>query len=1118
MESLLIYKNLCPNCGREIQSERLEAGTLCEKCIQDIHLSPCDVITSGRFLQTCLLRERIKEFEKLFLEKVEGEMWSIQRTWATRFFSSVSFATLAPTGIGKTTFGLVLSFYIAKRGGKVYLLFPTEVLVLQAEERLRRFGLGDEVVFYASSLPPSLKRRAKERIKDGDFQVLITTTGFLYRNANIIPRGVFELIFVDDVDSLLKTSKNIDRIFYLMGIGEDDINYVLRNIPRKKNPLYDERISEIRKRIKGSLLVSSATAKVRTKRVLLLKELLGFEVGGYSLSVRNVTELYKFSDSVLKDTIGFVKRLGTGGLVFLPAIHRREVGVYKEVLNAEGIRAESYDKKGAFEAFKRGECDVLIGLSSYNNPLARGIDIPERVRYAIFAGVPRMEFTLKIEESPSALLTLLRVLLPSLMREGMIEREKFREIHYKLRFLKDYRFTGYEGVPPQIQKNLIELRDWAVQLLLKEEVRDLISRSEELPIQFQGERLMLIVPDTTGYVQASGRTSRLFMDRLTKGLSILLVDSVKAFRALTKKMRWIEEEFEFKELVDVDLEEILREVDRDRERVFKGSRGRDEVKTTLVIVESPNKARTIAHFFGTPSIREVEGVSVYEIPTHKRHFMIAATRGHIFDLTKEGGYYGVICKDEKFIPVFEMIDETRLRTVEALRKLSLEVDEVLIATDPDTEGEKIAYDVFLSIRPYNSNIKRTEFHEVTRRAFAEAVETSRDVNINLVKAQLLRRVADRWIGFKTSEFIQRALHQPKLSAGRVQTPVLNWIVERYEGLKNKLYIAQINFDGVQIEFEFGEKKEALEFLERAEEVEVSEISREEDYFRTLPYTTSTLLKDAANILRFSPQKTMELAQELFERGLITYHRTDSYRVSHSGINVASTYIKEHFGERFFEPKQFVEAGGAHECIRPTRPLDINSLEEDFITGNYTLGKEHLKLYELIFRHFIASQMKQARVEKKRFRVSVAGREGELEFITSVLEDGNNLVIPVSVRVLAPGKYKVKGKRVFKRSRISPYNFSAIVERMKSEGIGRPSTYAVTIQKLFERKYVVERGGFLFPTKLGRLVNAVLKSESKLSRFVDEEFTRELERQMDEVEEDGSLYNKYLLSLYRMLAL
>ena len=221
----LVYKKMCPNCGGDICSKRLAKGLVCKKCLIDEDVELCDILES---LKICEIEKEARSFELFFAKKVGFKPRELQLMWAKRLFLNLSFALLAPTGVGKTTFGLVMASFLKK---KSYLLFPTTLLAKQAYERLQK--MGEDALFYDSHISSKQKELVKDKIKKGAFNILITTTSFLYRNYEIIPND-FAFVFVDDVDSILKSAKNIDKILFLLGFSEEDIQKTLQFIEYKK--------------------------------------------------------------------------------------------------------------------------------------------------------------------------------------------------------------------------------------------------------------------------------------------------------------------------------------------------------------------------------------------------------------------------------------------------------------------------------------------------------------------------------------------------------------------------------------------------------------------------------------------------------------------------------------------------------------------------------------------------------------------------------------------------------------------------------------------------------------------------------------------------------------------
>ncbi|MEM1608887.1 MAG: toprim domain-containing protein, partial [Ignisphaera sp.] len=317
-----------------------------------------------------------------------------------------------------------------------------------------------------------------------------------------------------------------------------------------------------------------------------------------------------------------------------------------------------------------------------------------------------------------------------------------------------------------------------------------------------------------------------YIGGITRGLSIVISDDLRLVNGLEKRLRFYIDDFKFYPISEVDLEKEIQRIDEDRRIVKMIKSGsmpsnlltkvEELTKTALFIVESPNKARTIASFFGKPTARDYGTIRVYEVDVGRLHLLITASGGHIFELVEEelsqDSVYGVEKRVQGgakfFVPRYDYIKrclacgtqfvkgdkcpvcgssefKSSKDVVEALQRIALEVDEVIIATDPDSEGEKIAYDVAVALAPYAKTIKRAEFHEVTRRAILQALENLRGINLALVEAQIARRIEDRWLGFSLSEYVTKLYSSiskamaldKRYSAGRVQTPVLGRIIE-----------------------------------------------------------------------------------------------------------------------------------------------------------------------------------------------------------------------------------------------------------------------------------------------------------------------------------------------------
>ncbi len=1163
------FHRMCPNCGGIISDERLRKGLPCEKCLpKEIEYKEREEICRAlgrnlkKFSEICELDEFVKEYSEFFKEKTGFTPWSLQVMWAKRVALKKSFTMIAPTGVGKTTWGLVTSAFLK---GKVYIIVPTRLLVLQTVERLKKLT-DKKIVAYTG------KKREKEEIKGGNYDILVTTTNFLYRNFEIIPKP-FNFVFVDDVDSLLKSAKNVDKVIELLGFTDNDVNLALKILDLKARAAklgekvdkklierirkYERYLERRRREIDNVLVVSSATSQPKSRRVKLFREILGFEVGKSATALRNVEDVLIYTDKdPLEETVERVRRYGKGAFVFISSDMGKDyVDVVVDTLNKNGIPAVSYEDFDPEnqKRFVEGDLWAAVGIASYRNPLARGIDLPQAVRYAVFIGVPKMEFSVRLTLAPIKLFGMLLVL-----RELLPEEEQIRAISY-VSYLKKYLSLKEELLDryPKIKEKLTEIKEFLNRYLSDESFLEKIKESETVSLKEKDGELFVVVGDAAGYVQASGRTSRMFAGGLTKGLSLTLVDDLKALNSLRKRVlifledinfkvlnydkgRDLAEKFGFELVNEKDIERIFKVIDKDRERVRKILSGeitpetKSLVTTGLIVVESPNKARTIANFFGKPIRRRIKDVDAYEINIGNKLLLLTASKGHVFDLTVRDGIWGVKEEDGRYIPVYDTIkyctkcneqttepfcskcegrpDVDKITIVEALRELGLEVDEIFIASDPDTEGEKIGWDVGRVLQPYQMKMKRMEFHEVTKWAFMEALEKPREIDENLVKAQIVRRVADRWIGFSLSQHLWKVFKKHWLSAGRVQTPVLGWVIERYRESKERIGLLIVESNGLKFSF----KVENLEELKRivADKLKIKVLKKETvEKNPRPPYNTGELLREASDRLGLSAERIMEIAQDLFESGFITYHRTDSTRVSTAGMGVAKEYISEKFGSEFVKLRPWGE-GGAHECIRPTRPVDESGLRALVtVSGSSArMTKEHFKVYDLIFRRFIASQMVPFEGEKVVLEVKLLPDEirTEEEFLTEILKDGWNLIWPVET-VEIPIEVKEGESYYFDVTTVSrrkipkafPFTQGELVEEMRKRGIGRPSTYAKIVQTILDRGYVVEKGKFLYPTRLGIKVYEYLST--KFPEYTSEEFTRELEELMDRVENGEADY-------------
>ncbi len=1242
------YRYSCPNCYGVNSDYRLSLKAPCARCISEDKVREIVRKTSLKDYYSLLkqyadntynlkhlykiirIEESVRDLEKFFSDATGGyRFWSAQRTWAKRVLKGKSFSIIAPTGMGKTMFGLVTALYFSKKKrGKVYLVFPTTPLLNQAYEKLvklaERAGVKPDIVVIHSRIPRKKREEALEKIKSGEFDILLTTARFIHKYHDILKNHKYSFIMVDDVDAILRSGKSIRLLLEIMGFSEDVIEDGLELIRKKieitrvKDEDYrrrlsreikelEKRIEKARRKVKTILVVSSATGRPRGLYPKLFRVLLGFEAGSRGEAIRNIIDTYVIPEKTIEEhVIELVKKLGSGGLVFVPVDKGIEYAEkIASLLNENGVSAEAFHSRKAIkilERFSRGEIDVLVGVATYYGVMVRGLDLPERIRYAIFAGIPRHRFSSRLENPrPYDIVRILSILRDVL--EGDEKRKVellIGRISSRLRRLTvaalaklseelEKALSGGEYSETPLLRMLIEALEYARELLGREEIRKRLESLGDIGLVEEDGKTYILIPDVATYIQASGRTSRLFPGGITKGLSIVIVDDKRLLNGLIKRMRWLFEELEFRDFREIDLESILKEIDRDRELVRKIISGEivaektiEVSKSALLIVESPNKARTIANFFGKPSIRVVgDGIRVYDVTTGDYVLSIVASVGHIYDLVVDEGIDGIVIVDGMFIPVYtdikkcnkcghQFTDEVmkcprcgsrdisrKLDIVRALQELASEVDLVLIGTDPDTEGEKIGWDLKVLLEPYTREIKRIEFHEVTRRAILNAIRNPRDFDMRLVEAQIIRRIEDRWLGFSLSrklwfdlwpyycmDYLVKDRHvidekkamkicceeiNRNFSAGRVQTPVLGYIIERFNMNKHARELGLLKYiivvgDGLlelELPQDVVERKLGVEKAKEliGLEVTVEEIEKkEEEVNPPPPFTTDALLAEASMRYGLSSTRTMQIAQELFELGFITYHRTDSTRVSDAGIAVARQWLQETYGDRYkdlFKPRTW-GTGGAHEAIRPTRPIDRDRLaeliREGIIQPVRSLTRQHLMVYDLVFRRFIASQMIPAVVVKQVLEVSINGYSVVVEQPAMVKVSGFLEVYPLYARIgaIEPGVYRVTSAYE-KHPPLARYH--DVIKWMKEQGIGRPSTYAKIIQTLIDRRYVIatDKAKALIPTPRAIYVYDFLTKF--FGDVVSVETTRKLEELMKSVEEGKVDYQEILRQLY-----
>lgn len=1166
-----IYRGMCPNCGGDISDWELLGSGVCSKClptpIMDEEKIYRELVKRGkvgeyaRFLE---IEFELKNFSRFFNLLVGSRPWALQEVWSKRVLMGRSFSIVAPTGIGKTLFGLMMALYLAGKGRKSYIIVPTSLLVEHLLEKASIFlKIMDEkgmpsptVIGYYSTMRKKQIKETLECITNQNFSILITTDRFLYNRFDLIKNVKFDFIFVDDVDSFLKSPKNIDKVVLLMGFKPEDIEKVLSE---DKSNIANE--NPIRLKHDRVLVVSGATLRgKRTKRIRIFRRLFGFEPGFSSEFVRNIANLFiKSKGDIKKETVELIKRHGPGCLVFVPQVkgieYAKEIA---ESLREAGIETFVYERMNSkmLEKFVNGEYAVLAGVASNRSPLARGLDLPETIRYVVFAGVPRREIRVGVNEcNPQKILTLLKALSPLLENKLLKEAAPIlsalskivpvnRELINKIREA-DEKKIELEGFAGHVLHVVREARNLLVKIMEDVDFRKMSERLD-VDVKIDGKEYVLIIPDVDGYIQASGRSSRFYAMGISRGISIILVDDDKAFYGLSKRIQLAMDE-EFNEYSLEKALEEFKQVDGDREIIKKIRRGEfsveaiDVIRSALIIVESPTKARAIAYFFGRPARRTINDLTVYEVASGQLILNIVASGGHIFDLTTEGGFHGVIREGGYYAPIYTDIRRcsncgeqftdreecpacksknirSKKEIVELLRKLAVEVNKVFIATDPDAEGEKIGYDIYAIVKPYCKDIERLEFHEITRRALKKALLEPRNIKLSFVQAQVVRRIEDRWIGFELSRRLWEKFKIKTLSAGRVQTPVLGWVIERMDELKKKVPVAEIQLEN-GLSFKLVNLLNADELKKKFKNGKLTALIdnvsfREETIYPPPPYTTDSMLRDAAQKLGFSVGYTMNLAQMLFESGLITYHRTDSTTVSTTGIDIAKRFLEENY-PNLFKPRGY-RREGAHECIRPTKPLNARQLRFYLSSGviriPQRLSADHLRLYDMIFRRFIASQMSEAKVIVQEFNIKINGSEVKQSRIIKSVKGGFLMVSP-TIRLekeAKEGEYKVISMRVRHVPLVRPYREGDLIALMKERGIGRPSTYSKIINILLKRRYIVEKNKAVFGTRLGRAVYQYLSRNFK--SLVSEELTRNLEETIDAVENGQVWYQDVLKSM------
>lgn len=526
----------------------------------------------------------------------------------------------------------------------------------------------------------------------------------------------------------------------------------------------------------------------------------------------------------------------------------------------------------------------------------------------------------------------------------------------------------------------------------------------------------------------------------------------------------------------------------------------------LIIVESPTKARTLARFLG-------------------RDYSIEATTGHIKDLPKST--LGVDI-EKNFKPQFDPVPK-RLGTIEDIKASAKKAKQIYLATDPDREGEAIAQHVreILSDSMYFSiPVSRISFHEITKEAVEDAIAHPRDIDKNLVDAQIARRVLDRLVGYKLSPLLWRKVRRG-LSAGRVQTVVVKLIVEREREIeafkpeeyweifveveaKNGKLVVQL------VKVDITNKKEAEEIVNNLKKAEYKVLDvRKRQIIKNPypPFTTSTMTQAAARIFSWSARRTMAIAQRLYEEGLITYHRTDSTFIANQAVEKVRKYIIDNYGENylseapiFYKTKSKV-AQEAHEAVRPTNPKVVKTDED----GKY--AKDMETLYSLVWKRFVACQMTSSVYDETTIDVMAFSRrssafsyvlrasgqimkfDGWTRLRLGFAGQGKVIPLPDVEKDEKLDLIKVDPQQKFTEPP-ARYNEASLIKTLEKLGIGRPSTYAPIISTIQFRNYVEKDEGTFKPTLVGIAVNDFLVGN--FNDVFEYQFTAGMEENLDEV--------------------
>ena len=550
----------------------------------------------------------------------------------------------------------------------------------------------------------------------------------------------------------------------------------------------------------------------------------------------------------------------------------------------------------------------------------------------------------------------------------------------------------------------------------------------------------------------------------------------------------------------------------------------------LVIVESPTKVKTIKKFLG-------------------KNYEVVASLGHVRDLPKS--QMGIEIEND-FEPKYITI-RGKGELLSSLRKKVKKADKIYLATDPDREGEAISWHLFFALKlaeQKDKKVYRIAFNEITKNAVKEAIKNHREIDMNLVDAQQARRVLDRLVGYNISPLLWAKVKRG-LSAGRVQSAALRIISDREDEINafipKEFYTIDVTLSHdknkkIKVSF-FGENNKKLEITDKDTLKRITKEIEKNDFFVSSvkqtkkerkspnPFTTSTMQQEAVKTLNFSTQKTMRVAQQLYEGinikgkgqiGLITYLRTDSTRISNEAKQASINFISENYGKEFLKKDEKYKKTGrnvqdAHEAIRPTNIEILPSEIKDSLT------RDQFKLYNLIWKRFVASQMQAAIFSITNVKISC----GKLLFsgsVSKVIFEGFRLIYKESsdegveknngiLDLSEKSKLKLVNHEEIQHFTNPPAHFTeaSLVKILEDNGIGRPSTYAPTIATLLKRRYVTKESKNLYMTEIGETVNNIMKDS--FPNIVNTEFTADMEGLLDKVEEGEIEWKSIIRDFY-----